>query len=63
MVFGHQHTEANVRWINNNIFSMVVGCLIDNKKYAFEYAKDFKKLPISSCGIIYKGIPFIETLK
>ena len=38
-------------------FGMNVGCLINQKSMAFNYAKNFKTRFILGCGIILNGIP------
>jgi hypothetical protein len=62
-VIGHLHTQSSVIYVNGNIYGMCVGCGIDFEKYAFNYARNYKKRPILSCGVIYEGIPIIETLR
>lgn len=54
-VMGHLHSTAGVEYLANSdslIFGMGVGCLIDRKKYAFTYGKDFKRKPVLGCGIV-----------
>jgi len=54
-VIGHTHSYAGVGYLASDkdlIFGMNVGCGIDIKRYAFEYAKDFKQRPTLGCGII-----------
>jgi hypothetical protein len=36
---------------------MNVGCLINQKSMAFDYAKNFRTRFIVGCGIILNGIP------
>jgi len=36
---------------------MNVGCLINQKSMAFNYAKNFKTRFILGCGIILNGVP------
>jgi len=59
-VQGHYHTKFVISyWANpdNLFFGMNVGCLIDQKSMAFNYAKNFKTRFILGCGIILEGIP------
>ena len=54
-VIGHLHSVAGIEYMANTkdiIFGMSVGCGIDNKAYAFEYGKAFKRKPIISCGVV-----------
>ena len=58
VVQGHIHTEMYVDWHsganNQKLFAMQVGCGIDREKYAFAYAKYFKKQQIG-CGVVIDG--------
>jgi len=59
-VQGHYHTKFLVSyWANpdNLFFAMNVGCLINQKSMAFNYAKNFKTRFILGCGIILNGVP------
>ena len=59
-VQGHYHTKFLISyWANpdNLFFAMNVGCLINQKSMAFNYAKNFKTRFILGCGIIINGIP------
>lgn len=59
-VQGHYHTKFTISyWANpDNIFwAMNVGCLINQKSMAFDYAKNFRTRFIVGCGIILNGIP------
>jgi hypothetical protein len=59
-VQGHYHTKFLIQWWanpNNLFFAMNVGCLIDQKSMAFNYAKNFKTRFILGCGIIIDGVP------
>ena len=59
-VQGHYHTKFLISyWANpdNLFFAMNVGCMIDQKNMAFEYAKNFKTRFILGCGIILNGVP------
>lgn len=64
VVQGHIHTIANIKWNvseQDKIFSMQVGCGINDKEYAFNYAKAFSKKSIISCGVVLESgrIPII----
>lgn len=63
VVSGHLHTIANVKWNvseMDRIFAMQVGCGIDDKAYAFEYARGIVKKSIISCGVVLQGsLPII----
>jgi metallophosphoesterase superfamily enzyme len=64
VVMGHQHTIANIIYVNQTKFAMIVGSGIDKNKYAFNYARFSKKPIILSCGIITTdNLPIIETMK
>lgn len=59
-VQGHHHSVFDIQYHANptNIFwSMIVGCLIDDKSLAFAYNKLQMKRPIVGCGIILDGQP------
>jgi len=58
VVVGHTHTSAGVDIYQQQFttnFCMNVGCGIDEKSYAFAYARNFVKKPILSCGIVVNG--------
>ena len=59
-VQGHYHTKFLIEyWANpDNLFwGMQVGCLINQKSLAFEYAKNFKTRFIIGCGMIIDSQP------
>ena len=65
---GHLHSQAFVQWSVSEIdaiFGLQIGCGIDRKAYAFEYAKDMPKKPIISSGVVLeKGrLPILELTK
>lgn len=67
-VIGHIHTEATIQYnvsAIDRIFGMQVGCLVDDKAYAFAYAKDNTKKSILSCGVVTENgtLPIIELMK
>lgn len=52
---GHTHTNGSIGYLVNEkdrIFGMNVGCLIDRRKYAFTYERDFKRKPFIGCGVV-----------
>jgi hypothetical protein len=54
-VMGHLHTAANVVWSasdKDKIFGMQVGCGLDEKAYAFEYGRTFRKKMVIACGVV-----------
>jgi hypothetical protein len=54
-VIGHVHHTGAVNYLvseKDRILAMNVGCLIDRKRYAFEYGRDFTKKPFLGCGIV-----------
>lgn len=58
VVSGHLHTIANIKWNvseADRIFAMQVGCGIDDKAYAFEYARGIVKKSIISCAVVLEG--------
>lgn len=60
VVQGHHHSVFDIQYHANpkDIFwSMIVGCLIDDKSLAFSYNKLQMKRPIIGCGIILDGQP------
>lgn len=64
---GHLHSQAFVEWSVSeidSIFGLQVGCGIDRKEYAFQYAVDMPKKPIISSGLILeKGrLPVLELM-
>lgn len=65
-VIGHLHTVAGVRYVanrNSNIFGMSVGCLVDDRTYAFAYGKENARKSIISCGVVLNGkIAIVETM-
>lgn len=68
IVQGHLHSQASIMWNTSNIdkiFAMQVGCGVDETKYAFDYAKNFPKKFIISCGLVLENgqLPIIELMK
>ena len=59
-VQGHYHTKFSIGYYSNPedlIWGMQVGCLINQKSMAFDYAKNFKSRFIVGCGMIIDGQP------
>jgi len=59
-VQGHYHTKFSIGYYSNPdrlCFGMQVGCLINQKSMAFDYAKNFKSRFIVGCGMIIDGQP------
>lgn len=60
IVFGHLHSVAGTRFYarpnGSIIFSLGLGCGMDIRAYAFEYAKNSPNMPVLSCGIIEDGV-------
>ena len=65
VVMGHIHTAGGVQWHNNprkSWFGMDVGCGIDDKQWAFYYAKTMKRRPCIGCGVVIDGKPYHEKM-
>lgn len=59
-VQGHSHSYFNIEYHanpNKLMWSMIVGCLIDDKSLAFAYNKLQMKRPLIGVGIILDGHP------
>jgi hypothetical protein len=59
---GHYHEKFEVRYWGNKLglfFGMIVGCLIENSSYAFNYNKLNLKRPVIGCAVIINGIPIL----
>jgi hypothetical protein len=59
-VQGHHHSVFEIQYCANPnalYWSMIVGCLIDDKSLAFSYNKLQMKRPLIGCGIILDGQP------
>lgn len=63
VVQGHLHTKSGINWQsfggNKDLFAMQVGCGINRKAYAFEYAKNTPAYQQISCGVILKNNPIV----
>jgi len=68
IVQGHFHTESHIRWNASDtdlLFAMQVGCGVDDKAYAMEYAKLNTKKSIIACGVVLDNgtLPILEPMK
>ena len=66
VVMGHLHTESSIihhRVANNTIFGMIVGCGVNEKSYGMNYAKNFPRKSIISCGIVLGDQPILSIMK
>lgn len=66
-VYGHHSGRAGVSYrklANKMLFSMNVGCLVDETSYAMDYLKMIKAKPVLGCGVIVDGVPhFVPMIK
>lgn len=65
IVMGHYHSRGGINWSANPLrrwFGMDTGCGIDDKAYAFAYAKEQVTRSILSAGIVLDGIPYHEVM-
>lgn len=53
-VVGHWHSKAGVSY-DSEMFNLNAGCLIDEKAYVFDYARNSHKRPNLGCGIVKNG--------
>lgn len=66
VVMGHHHAHAMIAYVavrNKMFFGMNVGCLIDEKSYAFNYARARVNRPTLCCGVVANGIPMLFPMK
>jgi len=66
VVMGHLHTESSVIYHqlrNKTIFGMTVGCGVDETSFGMNYAKNFPRKSILSCGVILGDQPIISLMK
>lgn len=57
-ILGHHHSLAGIEWIRTQAFQgfgAVIGCMIDEKLYAFHYAKRAKLKPLLGALIVFDG--------
>lgn len=60
-VIGHHHSHGCVNYVANDhemIFGMNVGCLINIKTRAFEYARLAAFKPTLGLGVVLQGVPY-----
>lgn len=65
VVYGHCH-KGSVSYLATDrelLFGMCVGCLVDQKAYAFEYAKHQLEKSFIGCGVVINGIPQLIPMK
>jgi hypothetical protein len=58
VVMGHLHTQAGVSYYATKlqlIFGLSVGCGVDQKSYAFNYAKHIPAKSVIGCGVVADG--------
>lgn len=66
VVIGHLHTESSVIYhqvADRTIFGMIVGCGVDEKSYGMNYAKNFPRKSILSCGVVLGDQPILCMMK
>ncbi len=59
-VIGHVHTAAGVHYAASPrgvLWGMSVGCLIDFRSPAFDYARGKRLVPVLGCGVVIDGVP------
>jgi hypothetical protein len=64
-VQGHFHNQSSIKYFNSPhgvMWSVVAGCMIDDKSLAFSYNKLQVNRPMLSCVIILDGQPKILPL-
>ena len=64
-VIGHFHSKGGINWSANPLrrwFGMDVGCGVDDKAYAFAYAREQVTRSILSAGIVLNGTPYFEVM-
>ena len=67
IVQGHYHSEGYINYTvgrSKKLFSMQVGCGVDDKSYAMAYGRYFDKMHIS-CGVVLENgdLPILEYMK
>lgn len=61
-VQGHHHSLYEIRYVNTSqgmLWSVITGCMIDDKSLAFSYNKLQTKRPVIGCSIILDGYPHL----
>jgi hypothetical protein len=62
VVQGHHHSLYEIRYVNTSrgmLWSVITGCMIDDKSLAFGYNKLQTKRPVIGCTIILDGYPHL----
>ena len=62
---GHYHSRGGINWSANPLrrwFGLDTGCGVDDKAYAFVYAKEQVTRSILSVGVIIDGTPYHEVM-
>lgn len=67
VVQGHYHSESYIKYAVGRtevLFSMQIGCGVDDKSYAAAYAKHFNKMHIN-CGVVLDNgrLPILEYME
>ena len=66
VVMGHLHTESSIIYHqlrNKTIFGMTVGCGVDEASFGMNYAKNFPRKSIISCGVVLGDQPILCMMK
>ena len=66
VVMGHLHTESSIIYhqvANKAIFGMIVGCGVNEASYGMNYAKNFPRKSIMSCGVVLGDQPILCMMK
>lgn len=66
VVMGHLHTESSIIYHqlkNKTIFGMTVGCGVNELSYGMNYAKNFPRKSIISCGVVLGDQPILCMMK
>ena len=66
VVMGHLHTEASIIYhqiAKQTIFGMIIGCGVNEQSYGMNYAKNFPRKSILSCGIILGDQPILSIMR
>ena len=61
-VYGHHSGRAGISYrklAGKMLFSMNVGCLVDETGYGMNYLKMSRTKPVLSCGVILDGVPML----
>lgn len=64
-VLGHWHSACGIKFLVNpykRFFSMDVGCGVDDRLLAFQYAQFRKVRSVLSCGVILDGMPQLHLM-